>query len=211
MRELTAIRTMPLALRVDDVVGEGLTIRIPQWRPMVSVQIERAALSAMETTTVRGVPWPCRPNTTAGPDPFIWWMAPERWLISSEKLRATELLAELTAATEGRLAAIIDISDALTVIQLVGNSARQLLARGTGLGLEDRVLGPGRCARTRLANLAVLVRPLDEAGCELLVDRSEAQFLLEWLRDSAVGLELRRPAPVKVEPVGSSIAVNATD
>lgn len=209
MPELTAIRTMPLG--VDYLVGEGLTIRMPQWRAIVSVQIEQTALAVMDGIAFRGVRWPSYPNTTAGRDPFIWWIGPERWLVSSEELRAPDLMAELAAATDGHLAAIVDVSDSLTIIQLVGNPARHLLARGTGLGLEDRVLGPGRCARTRFANLAVLLRPLEESGYELLVDRSEAQFLLEWLRDSSVGLELRRPAAARVEPVEGGVAVNASD
>src|SRR5690348_17741852 len=40
----------------------------------------------------------CQPNSTAGRDPFIWWIGPERWLVSSEQLRASELMAELAAA-----------------------------------------------------------------------------------------------------------------
>lgn len=209
MPELTAVRTMPLG--VDDLVGDGLTIRMPQWRAIVSVQLERTALAAMESAVFRGVRWPCYPNTTAGGDPFIWWIGPERWLVSSEELRASDLMAELAAATDGDLAAVVDVSDSLAIIQLLGTAARHILARGTGLGLEERVLGSGRCARTRFAKLAVLLRPLQENGYELLVDRSEAQFLLEWLRDSSVGLELPRLAAAPAEAVEGNIAVNATE
>lgn len=209
MRELTEIGTVPIG--IEDRVGEGLTIRIPQSRAIVSVQVERAALTAMEAAVLRGIRWPCYPNTTAGRDPLICWLGPERWLVSSQESTAPALIEELRAATGGYLAAIVDISDSVAFIQLVGEAARHLLARGTGLGLDDRVLGPGRCARTRFANLAVLLRPLDESGYELLVDRSEAQFLLEWLRDAAIGLELSRPVVPKAEPVDDSIAVSATD
>jgi sarcosine oxidase, subunit gamma len=204
MRELTEMRNVPIG--IEDLVGEGLTIRVQQSRAIVSVQIERAALTAMEAAVLRGIRWPCYPNTTAGRDPFIWWLGPERWLVSSEESRAPELIVDLRAATEGHLAAIVDISDSLTFIQLVGKAARELLARGTSLGLDDRALGPGRCARTRFANLPVLLRPLEENAYELLVDRSEAQFLLDWLRDSSLGLELSRSGTQEVAAVKGSIA-----
>lgn len=211
MHELAAIRTLPLGLH--DALGEGLTIRMRQWPAIMSVQVERGALTAMESAAIRGVRWPCYPNTTAGRDPFIWWMGPERWLVTSGGLGISELMGELTAITEGHLATVVDLSDSMTTIQLVGEAARRLLARGTCLGLDDRVLENGRCARTRVANLAVLLRPLEESGCgyEVLVDRSEAQFLVEWLRDCAIGLESPRPPAIAAEPVDGRIAVNAAD
>lgn len=209
MRELTELGTMPIG--TEDLVGEGLTIRMPQSRAIVSVQIERAALTAMEAAVLRGIRWPCYPNTTAGRDPLVCWLGPERWLVSSQGSSAPGLIDELRAATEGSLAAIVDISDSVTLIQLVGEAARHLLARGTGLGLDDRALGPGRCARTRLASLAVLLRPLEESGYELLVDRSEAQFLLDWLRDSSLGLELSRPDTQEVAAVKGGIVAGVAE
>lgn len=86
----------------------------------------------------------------------------------------------------------------MDAFQLLGSAAAALLARGISLELDRAVLGPGRCARTRLGDLAVMLRPLEENGYELLVDRSEARFLLDWLSDSTAGF---RPIPESLRSV----------
>jgi sarcosine oxidase subunit gamma len=205
MPELKATRTMPMGV---DMVGPGLSIRMPAQHAIVSIQIERTSADA-DPPNVRGIHFPRNPNTTAGRDPLLWWKGPEHWLATSEGLAASDLVAEITAALEGRVCAIVDISDSMTTFQLIGNAVPALFARGTALDLDRDTFGPGRCARTRLANIAVLLRPLEENGYELLVDRSEAQFLLEWLRDASTGLDLRRPGVQETDTVSAGVAVNA--
>src|SRR5690349_19758339 len=43
----------------------------------------------------------------------------------------------------------VDLSDAFIVLEVQGDSARQLLSKACGLDLHPRVFGVGRCTRTR--------------------------------------------------------------
>lgn len=200
MHKLIPIDSMPL--EGDLVVSESLTIRVARHRTTVSLQTAHRASTPIEAVTLRGVHLPSCPNMTAGNDPLIWWVGPEYWLAVSEELCASEIIAELATATEGHLAVIVDVSDSLRAIQLLGDAAPEVIARGTSLRFDERVLEPGRCARTRFANLAVLLRPLQQDGYEFLVDRSEAQFLLDWLQDSAASID-SNPSDTKDVALGA--------
>lgn len=202
------MRNMPLGM---GRVAQGLSIRIPANYATVSIQVEHGSAAVGQTATIRGVALPNTPNTTAGGDPLLWWRGPGHWMATSEGLRASELVNELTVATEGYLSSVVDISDAVTALQLLGSAVPALLARGTSLDLDRGTFGPGHCARTRLAQLAVLLRPLEENGYEVLVDRSEAQFLLDWFRDSAAGLHLDLEAVKPAENVTSNVAARVAE
>jgi heterotetrameric sarcosine oxidase gamma subunit len=208
MPELTATRDMPSGM---DRIAQGLSIRMPAKYATVSIQIECGSPLVRHPVTIRGVELPHSPNTTTGRDPIFWWRGPNHWLATSEGLRASELVSELTVATAGGLCAVVDTSDAMTAFQLLGSAVPALLARGTSLDLDRGVFAPGRCARTRLTGLAVLLRPLEEDGYEVLVDRSEAQFLLDWFRDCAAGLHLSHEAVLPIETVAGTVTANVAE
>ena len=84
--------------------------------------------------------------------------------------------------------AVTDLSDALETIALDGPDAAAVLARGCGLDLREESFGERACARTRLAQLPVLIRKATAARFELVVDRSAARYLEDWLRDAAIGV-----------------------
>ena len=70
-----------------------------------------------------------------------------------------------------------------------GAGARDLLAAGCGLDLHPRVFGPGRCAQTLLARVPVVLHQLSDAPqYRVLVRRSYARWLVDWMIDAAGGL-----------------------
>jgi heterotetrameric sarcosine oxidase gamma subunit len=109
---------------------------------------------------------------------------------------AGELRASAARACGTRVASAVDVSDAMVVLELEGAGARPLLARGTGIDLSRERFAPGQCARTRLAQLAVLLRPRTDDVIELIVDRGPSAWLCEWLADAAAGLGGDGPAPL---------------
>jgi sarcosine oxidase subunit gamma len=66
----------------------------------------------------------------------------------------------------------VDYSDRLAVIEVRGTAARALLSKGCGLDLSDRAFPARYCARTRFAQLAVILECLDDSRFELTVARS---------------------------------------
>lgn len=151
-------------------------------RTWLRLQLGPQELAGAASILVRGCALPVVPGTTAGHDPLIRWLAPNGWLLESAG-DAPALVADARAALAGRLASLVDVSDSLVAFELHGAACRELLARGTAL--EPAAFAPGRTTRTRIANLAVLVRPLAPEAVELVVDRSLARYFHDWLVDAA--------------------------
>jgi sarcosine oxidase subunit gamma len=137
-----------------------------------------------------GVPLPLTPNRVAASGTLrVLWLAPDEWLAVADG-EAPDLMLRLERAVAGRRAALNDLSSSRAVIELRGVGARDLLAAGCGLDLHPRAFAPGQCAQTQLARVPVILDQLDDAPrYRVLVRRSYARWLVDWLIDAAEGLE----------------------
>lgn len=137
-----------------------------------------------------GIPLPLAANRAAATGTLrVLWLGPDEWLVLAEG-EAPDLLPRLERAVAGRRAALSDLSASRAVIEIGGPGARDLIAAGCGLDLHPRVFGPGQCAQTLLARMAVIVDQLDDTPrYRVLVRRSYARWLIDWLIDAAEGLE----------------------
>lgn len=142
-----------------------------------------------------GIPLPLAPNRVAATGALrVLWLGPDEWLIVAEG-EAPELLTRLQHAVDGRRAAVNDLSSSRAIIEITGDRARDLLAAGCGLDLHPRVFGPGRCAQTLFAQVPVVLDQIDDAPhYRLLVRRSYARWLVDWMIDAAQGL---RQTPIR--------------
>ena len=70
-----------------------------------------------------------------------------------------------------------------------GARAAGVLARGCAIDFALNAFGPNACARTRLAQLPVVVRRVTAERFECVVDRSAAQYVFDWMQDAAAGLD----------------------
>jgi sarcosine oxidase subunit gamma len=80
----------------------------------------------------------------------------------------------------------VDLSASRAIIEIKGKEARRLLQKGCGIDLHPRAFGPGQCAQTVFAKLPVIIDQLSSMPVyRLLVRRSAARWLAEWLIDAA--------------------------
>ena len=137
-----------------------------------------------------GLPLPLAANQVAATGPLrVLWLGPDEWLVVAQGA-APDLLPRLERAVAGRRAALSDLSSSRVVIEIGGAGARDLLAAGCGLDLHPRVFGPGRCAQTLLARIPVILDQVEPVPLyRVLVRRSYARWLVDWLIDAAQGLE----------------------
>jgi sarcosine oxidase subunit gamma len=134
---------------------------------------------------VVGVALPLRPNTTAAAgERTVFWLCPDEWLITCAGEEEQSLSDRLRADLRSRFASIVQLGGGQTVIRLDGDEARELLAKGCPLDLHERVFKPGQCAQTHVAKAPVLLRPV-AGGIELIVRRSFADYLWQWLETAA--------------------------
>ncbi|MDH3386803.1 MAG: sarcosine oxidase subunit gamma [Gammaproteobacteria bacterium] len=137
---------------------------------------------------VLGVEAPTAANTVieAG-DNRIYWLGPDEWLVVTPAGQQDKLKADLLAALKGAFCSVVDNSSGLTMVRISGANAGALLATDCPLDLHPREFRPGQCAQTRLAKAGMIVAPLDDgSGFDIIIRRSFADYLLQWLQDAAL-------------------------
>lgn len=135
---------------------------------------------------------PTDPNTGAVADrATALWLGPDEWLLTTRADAASAVAEGLRDALAGLAAAVVDVSDAATVIGLSGPRAADVLAKGCALDLHPTVFGPGRVAQTLVAQADVILHrveggPAGEPAFDIHVRRSFAEYLWQWLADAAM-------------------------
>lgn len=81
--------------------------------------------------------------------------------------------------------ALVDLSDGVASLEVSGSAVREVLSKGCGLDLHPRSFPPGRCARTRLAQIPLVIECLEQSRFELHVARSYRHYLHSWFTDAA--------------------------
>lgn len=113
-------------------------------------------------------------------------LGPGEWFVVSDEQTASNIAggaADVT--TQG--AVLVDTTDGIGVLSVSGPLAREVLSKSCGLDLRPHAFPVGRCARTRLAQVQVIVDHTDDAPrFRLYVARSYLQFLADWIEDAAV-------------------------
>jgi sarcosine oxidase subunit gamma len=142
-----------------------------------------------------GVALPSEPGRTVVSDDaarHVLWLGPDEWLIVGEPGTGPALEAALRAAIADGTGAVVDVSANRTTISVSGPRARDLLAFGCPIDLDERRFKPGMCAQTLLARANVLIAPVGpavEPAFRIFVRPSFAGYLAAWLSDAAVGLD----------------------
>jgi sarcosine oxidase subunit gamma len=138
-----------------------------------------------------GIFLPLSPNRVAATGAArVLWLGPDEWLVVADG-DAPELVPRQERAVAGRRAAVADLSSSRVIVEIAGVGTRDMLAAGCGLDLHPRVFGPGQCAQTLLARVPVILDQLDDAPhFRVLVRRSYARWLVDWMVDAAAGIEV---------------------
>jgi sarcosine oxidase subunit gamma len=110
-------------------------------------------------------------------------IGPSIWLLVMEP--GTALPSTLTAggAIGSAFTVALDASHAYTRIAIAGPKASELLAKGCAIDLHPRRFLPGGCAVAALAGMRCTIWRVAHEAFEILIGRSYAVSLWEWLRD----------------------------
>jgi sarcosine oxidase subunit gamma len=136
--------------------------------------------------TLVGRPLPNEVGATLPGPLHALCLAPAEWLLVAREPWAAVFGRHATAEPTAGLV-LIDATDAYTTLTIRGRQAREVLSKGCGLDLHPRAFPTGRCARTRLAQLPLIIDHVDdEQGFDLYVARSAVRWLADWLQDAAL-------------------------
>ncbi len=189
MAELAASLVAQSALSAGGLVlAETLHLQVLTPRTAIAFRLGARSQKHAGGIRIAGRPLPLAVNTWSGDDPVFCRIAPDAWMLLSAQHGAGELLDAARAGCKRRSFAATDLSDAYVTLALEGPQAVEILVRSCGLDFLEPVFGQSACARTRLAQLPVLLRRVSHERFELMVDRSAVQYLYDWLRDAAVAV-----------------------
>ncbi len=118
-------------------------------------------------------------------DNRMFWLGPDEWLIVTPAGQQSALKEALLNALDGVFSSVVDNSSGLTMIEITGEHAADLLATDCPLDLHPGVFKPGQCAQTRLAKAGMTLAPKDDgSGFDVIIRRSFADYLLIWLLEA---------------------------
>jgi sarcosine oxidase, subunit gamma len=156
-------------------------------RPHGGKLILRAdALAAVAAADPLGFAPPDEPNQARGDNGVTaLWLGPDEWLLATPPGAQEELARRLADTLAGRHAALVDISDARTVVRVEGPRARDLLAKACPLDLHPRVFGLDAVAQSLVGKAGVILHRVGEDVFDLYVLRSFALHLWQMLEEGA--------------------------
>lgn len=134
--------------------------------------------------SVLGLALPGPGETAQGNDITLYWLTPDEWLIVCTAEQEAELVQALLSLTSPKGCRATAMADSRVVVHAYGSGVLDLLAQGCTLDFNSPLLAPGRCAVTRFAQVPTLIRRETEQHFELMVDRSVALYVWDWLVES---------------------------
>ena len=174
----------PVVVQLPTLSIEQVPLRIAVlrlWKPHVE------HFSALSEVFV--LPWPSAPNTVAGSDTRVLWLAPDTWAIAGPS--AAMAHEQAARALLQRLHHVSVVTEGRAVFRVRGPLARLLLSKGCSLDLQPHQFGEGQCAQSLLAQVPVLIEPLavtepHTVDYQLYADISYAGYLRAWFADAAL-------------------------
>ena len=129
-----------------------------------------------------GTVLPGGPQEKVNNDAAAYWLAPNDWLLVNPAADTDSIKIALLDASGDATSVVTDVTDAWSIIDISGEDAPARLAQGCPVDLHDSAFPSGRYALTRLQHLSVIIHRLDDTPrFRILVDRSVAQYLRDWL------------------------------
>jgi heterotetrameric sarcosine oxidase gamma subunit len=112
-------------------------------------------------------------------------IGPGDWLIIPPEALAVTLRQGVHPEIEGQDLSLLEITDALSTLAITGRGAEAVLSTDCGLDWSPDRFPVGQCARTRFANVPVIVEKVDDLPrFELTVGSSYLAYLTAWLADA---------------------------
>jgi sarcosine oxidase subunit gamma len=164
-----------------------VSLRERPFRGLLDLRLDPANAAARQAAEAAiGLALPLEPNRTTGSgERCVLWLGPDEFLVATEPGAEGALAATLRQSLGPHHAAVTDVTDGRTTLEIAGPRARDLIAKGCGLDLHPRVFGPGQCAQSGLAKTRMLIHQRDaKPSFDILVERSHAEYVFLWLQDA---------------------------
>ena len=184
MPEGTQMRSMPNNTSVVQIAAMTFrtSLRLKSWLPEVT--------NGEKPVVLAGRQLPLQVGATLPGPPRVLCVGPGEWLVVSYPRQALELREDIDPDLSRQGVVLVDLTHGLAGLDVRGSAAREVLSKGSGLDFHPRSFPVDRCARTRLAQIPVVIDCLDAPPrFELYVARSYFKYLQSWVFDAACEFE----------------------
>ncbi|NOZ66639.1 MAG: hypothetical protein GXP00_09135 [Alphaproteobacteria bacterium] len=106
---------------------------------------------------------------------------PNTWMILCDDPDAMTIAGWIEATAGDRTITAAIMTDQYICLDIRGEHARALLAKGCALNLDAQVFTEGHCARTLLAQANMVLWPMGTEGFRIFFDVSFSEYLWYWL------------------------------
>ncbi len=116
----------------------------------------------------------------------IYWLGPSEWLIVQEGADPASLEAALRESLTGHIS-IVDVSGGQTCINLRGTAAATVLKKSSVYdfeGWDGATANSGSVVQTTFAKASAAVSNRSDGSYDLVIRRSFADYLAQWLLDA---------------------------
>jgi sarcosine oxidase subunit gamma len=127
----------------------------------------------------------CRAESSSG-RAALWLGPDERLLLAPEGLEDA-LGRALESVLDGLPHSLVDVSHRQVALAVAGPAARDVLACGCPLDLDDAAFPVGMCTRTVMGRAEVVLWRSSAEEYHLETGRSFAGYVLEWLKEAERG------------------------
>ena len=159
-------------------VSGRTSLRLKSWLPEHT--------KGARAVTLGGRALPSQVGATLSGPTQVLCVGPGEWLLVSQEREAPSLRESLEPDLSAQGLVCVDLTDGLAVLEVRGAAVREILSKGCGLDFHPHSFPAGRCARTRFAQIPLVVACFDEPPrFELYVARSYFHYLHSWLTDAA--------------------------
>ncbi|MDA1091111.1 MAG: hypothetical protein O3A85_12465 [Proteobacteria bacterium] len=129
-----------------------------------------------------GVDIPTAPVTVSGEGSrTVSWLSPRSWLMHVPENEADNVIEAVGQAFPERRVHASPYSDHICWFDIEGKGAEVLLRQGGFISLERKGLPVNAVKRTLVAGMPLLVRRCAEGGWRVGVERSRAQYFIDWM------------------------------
>lgn len=114
----------------------------------------------------------------------VSWVSPDEWYVLMPREKAASFEIAFRQALEGHHYSIVDVSAGQTALSLTGDAARSVLMKGAAIDVHDSAFPVGKAAGTAIAKSSGLIIRDGESSYLLLIRRSFANYLWDWVSDA---------------------------
>jgi len=147
-----------------------------------SVKFRQAARAAL------GVELPLKPRSSAAKgDITVLWLSVDQWLICCARDKTGELVDTLRKKLGAVHSLAVDVSDARAIIRLQGDTAREVMMKGSSIDFTLPDYTAGLVRRLIFAEIAALAHIVSDTPCtiDIYVFRSYADYTWKWIEATA--------------------------